>query len=260
MAAPADRLECVRRQFQPAALELQDTPPSPTGRWLLWLLLSLFVTGIAWACLGKVDIVVTAPGRVVPSGQVKLVQAPQAGSVVAILASDGERVEAGQPLLRLDPTYAEADDLRIREQLHELALQAAWRSALDHWLADGRQPAAPSGLASRFAAADQARAEALYQLHRREITAALRAQEGELAANRAEQAALRAERERTQGDAGSAGATGYGLQNAAGPTVRGEGAVPGNAAAADRAGAHPAGACLARAAAAGKRRCHCRAH
>ncbi len=198
MATPADRLECARRQFQPAALELQDTPPSPTGRWLLWLLLSLFVTGIAWACLGKVDIVVTAPGRVVPSGQVKLVQAPQAGSVVAILASDGGRVEAGQPLLRLDPTYAEADDLRIREQLHELALQAAWRSALDHWLADGRHPAAASGLASRFAAADQARAEALYQLHRREITAALHAQEGELAANRAEQAALQAERERTQ--------------------------------------------------------------
>ena len=198
MALPADRLEHVRHQFQPAALELQDTPPSPTGRWLLWLLLSLFATGIAWACLGKVDIVVTAPGRVVPSGQVKLVQAPQAGSVVAILASDGARVEAGQPLLRLDPTYAEADDLRIREQLHELALQAAWRSALDHWLADGRHPAAASGLASRFAAADQARAEALYQLHRREITAALHAQEGELAANRAEQAALVAERERTQ--------------------------------------------------------------
>ena len=197
MAAADDRLACVRRQFQPAALEVQDTPPSPTGRSLLWLLLALFVTGIGWACLGEVDIVVTAPGRVVPSGQVKLVQAPQAGSVVAILVGEGERVEAGQPLLRLDPTYAEADDLRIRGQLHELALQAAWRSALDGWLADGRPSAAPSGLASRFAAADQARAEALYQLHRREISAALRARERELAANRAEQAALRAERERT---------------------------------------------------------------
>ncbi len=197
MAAADDRLECVRRQFQPAALEVQDTPPSPTGRWLLWLLLALFVAGIGWACLGEVDIVVTAPGRVVPSGQVKVVQAPQAGSVVAILAGEGERVEAGQPLLRLDPTYAEADDLRIRGQLHELALQAAWRGALDYWLADGHQPAAPSGLASRFAAADQARAEALYQLHRREISAGLRAREGELAANGAEQAALRAERERT---------------------------------------------------------------
>ncbi len=197
MAAADDRLARVRRQFQPAALEVQDTPPSPTGRWLLWLLLALFVTGIGWACLGEVDIVVTAPGRVVPSGQVKLVQAPQAGSVVAILVGEGERVEAGQPLLRLDPTYAEADDLRIRGQLHELAVQAAWRGALDYWLADGRQSAAPSGLASRFAAADQARAEALYQLHRREISAALRARERELAANRAEQAALRAERERT---------------------------------------------------------------
>ncbi len=191
-------LDAARRQFQPAALEVQETPPSPAGHWLLWLLLTLFVTGIAWACLGEVDIVVTAPGRIIPSGQVKLVQAPEAGSVVAILAADGARVEAGQPLIRLDPTYADADDLRIREQLHELALHCAWRTALEQWLADGRNPAAPSALSLRFAAADQAKAEALYRLQRREISARIRSQERELAANRAEQGALQAERDGVQ--------------------------------------------------------------
>ncbi|MDH4042029.1 MAG: biotin/lipoyl-binding protein, partial [Gammaproteobacteria bacterium] len=130
MTGPGDDIDSVRRQFQPAALEVQDTPPSPTGRWLLWLLLALFAIGICWASFGEVDIVVTAPGRIVPTGQVKRVQAPEAGSVVAILVGEGERVEAGQPLLELDPTYADADDRRIREQLHELALQAAWRRAL----------------------------------------------------------------------------------------------------------------------------------
>lgn len=164
----------TRRQFLPAALEVQDTPPSPTGRWLLWLLLSLFIIGVAWASVGKVDIVVTAPGRIVPSGQVKRVQAPESGTVVAILASEGERVAAGQALIRLDTTYADADDRRIREQLNSVALQSTWRRTLDHWLVDGGSIDTAPALPLHFAAAEQAEAESLYRLHRVEIGARMR--------------------------------------------------------------------------------------
>ncbi|MEE4145037.1 MAG: HlyD family type I secretion periplasmic adaptor subunit [Halieaceae bacterium] len=191
------REQALQRQFLPAALEIQETPPAPTGRWLLWTLLLLFAIGVLWAALGRVDIVVTAPGRIVPSGQVKRVQAPEAGVVLAILASEGERVEAGQPLIRLDPTYANAEDLRIREKLHDIALESAWRRALDQWLADGLDETSPALLGNRFAAADQARAEALYRLNRTEILARIRSQQKELAANRAEQSSVRAERDRT---------------------------------------------------------------
>jgi hemolysin D len=190
--------QALQLQFLPAALEIQESPPSPTGRWLLWIILSLFTIGLLWAALGRVDIVVTAPGRIVPSGQVKRVQAPETGVVLAILASEGERVEAGQPLVRLDPTYANADDLRIREQLHDIAVESAWRRALEQWLADGMDEASPGGLETRFAAADQAKAEALYKLNRMETLASIRGQQKELAANRAEQAAVRAERDRAE--------------------------------------------------------------
>ena len=190
--------QALQLQFLPAALEIQESPPSPTGRWLLWIILSLFTIGLLWAALGRVDIVVTAPGRIVPSGQVKRVQAPETGVVLAILASEGERVEAGQPLVRLDPTYANADDLRIREQLHDIAVESAWRRALEQWLADGMDQASPGGLQTRFAAADQAKAEALYKLNRMETLARIRGQQKELAANRAEQAAVRAERDRAE--------------------------------------------------------------
>jgi hemolysin D len=145
-----------------------------------------------------VDIVVTAPGRIIPSGQVKRVQAPETGVVVAILVSEGERVEAGQPLIRLDPTYADADDLRIREKLHDISVESAWRRALDQWLADGMDATSPPALPTRFAAADQSKAGALYQLNQREILARIRGQEKELAANRAEQQSVRAERERAE--------------------------------------------------------------
>ena len=190
--------ESVRCQFLPAALEVQETPPSPAGHWLIGLLLSLFVIGILWASFGEVDIVVTAPGRIIPSGQVKIVQAPEAGTVVDILTREGMKVEAGQPLIRLDTTYADADDQRIRRQLHDVAVESAWRGALDQWLADGRNPATPDALPRRFAASDQARAQALYQQHRLEIDARMRGQMRELAANRAEHATVEAERERAE--------------------------------------------------------------
>ena len=186
------------RQFLPAALEVQETPPSPLGRWLLWLLLALFAIGIAWACLGRVDIVVTAPGRIVPTGQVKRVQAPELGSVAALLVGEGDEVDAGQPLLRLDPAYVDADSRNVREQLNDIAVQSAWRQALEHWLADGWDTAAPERLPQRFAAADQMTADALYARHRQEITARMQVLSRELAANRAEQATLRAEREGIQ--------------------------------------------------------------
>lgn len=198
MKGASTDLAAVQRQFLPAALELQETPPSPAAHWLTGLLLCLFVSGILWASFGEVDIVVTAPGRIVPSGQVKLVQAPEAGTAAAILASEGMRVEAGQPLIRLDPTYADADDRRIREQLHDMSLETTWRRSLEQWLADGRSPSLPPSLPLRYAARDQAKAEALFRLHRSEITARIHSQERELAANRAEQASLAAERERAE--------------------------------------------------------------
>ena len=142
--------------------------------------------------------VVSAPGRIVPTGQVKRVQAPELGSVAALLVLEGDEVSAGQPLVRLDPAYVEADSRNVREQLNDIAVQSAWRRALEHWLADGWDRAAPEQLPRRFAAADQMAADALYARHRQEITARMQVHSRELAANRAEQATLRAEREGIQ--------------------------------------------------------------
>jgi len=193
----AAELDAARRQFLPAALEVQASPPSPAGQWLLLLLVALFAIGLLWACFGEVDVVVAAPGRIVPTGQVKQVQPLEAGSVAAILVAEGDPVVAGQPLIRLDTTLAEADDLRIRQQLADSAIQFTWRRALERWLADGAIDAGSATIPRRFAAADQLMAESLYRQHREEITASLLSLEKELAANRAEQAVQRSEREKT---------------------------------------------------------------
>src|SRR3546814_6547342 len=59
--------------------------------------------------LGRVDVVASAPGKLVPANDVKLIQPGAAGIVHAILVRDGQRVRAGQPLVELDPTVSDAD-------------------------------------------------------------------------------------------------------------------------------------------------------
>ena len=192
------QLDVTQRQFLPAALEVQESPPSPATHCLLWLLLSLFCIGIVWAALGEVDIVVTAPGRVVPSGQVKVVQALNTGSVVTIHIRDGDRVEAGQPLISLDPTYADADGLRVQQQINDIALQMHWREALEVWLAAGAADAPPLETIPNTPKPDQRRAELTYKQQRAEISAGMAGFENELNANQAEQTMVRAEKSRAQ--------------------------------------------------------------
>jgi len=109
------------QEFLPAVLEIQETPPLPMARWILRGIMLFFTIAVAWACIGKVDIVGVANGKIVPSGEVKIIQPLETGTVRAIHVHEGERVRAGQVLIDLDPTVAGAD----RESLGEkhLALQ-----------------------------------------------------------------------------------------------------------------------------------------
>ncbi len=92
--------------FLPAALSLQDTPVHPAPRRLAWGLMILFVLALLWACLGHVDIVAVAPGRIIVSDRTKVIQPLEASVVKAVLVKDGDRVQAGQVLVELDPTMA----------------------------------------------------------------------------------------------------------------------------------------------------------
>src|ERR1700722_2821187 len=128
------RIQIPRRnneelEFLPAALELIETPASPLGRAMMWTIVALAVVAMVWACLGKVDIIATAPGRVIPSGQVKLIQPFEIGVVKAIHVTDGDRVHAGDVLIELDPTTNQADQERVARDLIQAELDTARLSA-----------------------------------------------------------------------------------------------------------------------------------
>ncbi len=96
-------------EFLPEALEIEETPPSPYGRVLLWTIVLLIVGTFLWSYLGKVDEVAMARGKIVPDGMVKVVQPRETGVVRAILVQEGQLVKEGDPLIELDPTMSQAE-------------------------------------------------------------------------------------------------------------------------------------------------------
>jgi hemolysin D len=119
--------------FLPAALEIVESPPSPIGRAIGMTIIVLFGAALAWAGWSTIDIVASAPGKVVSGGRSKLVQPFETGVVRAIRVQDGQSVKAGDVLIELDPTVnaAERDHLRddlIAERLNIARLRAALAS------------------------------------------------------------------------------------------------------------------------------------
>lgn len=90
------------RDFLPAALEVQETPPSPIGRFILWSIVILLVIAIAWASLSKVDIVAATRGKLVVNELSRPVNSAVTAEIVEVLVKEGEHVEKGQSLIKLN--------------------------------------------------------------------------------------------------------------------------------------------------------------
>ncbi|WP_084643980.1 HlyD family type I secretion periplasmic adaptor subunit [Ferrimonas futtsuensis] len=92
---------------------------SPKGaRLLLWGIALFVVVALVWANFAELDEVAVGMGKVIPSKQLQVVQNLEGGIVEAILVKEGDQVEAGQPLLRLDDTQFKAT-FRENEQAYD---------------------------------------------------------------------------------------------------------------------------------------------
>ncbi|MES2771793.1 MAG: hypothetical protein V4623_07415 [Pseudomonadota bacterium] len=70
-----------QHDFSPPLLRLQETPPNPLGRKVLWLLASLLAALIVWALVAQLDIVAVAEGKLIPQSYLKIVQPVDAGVI-----------------------------------------------------------------------------------------------------------------------------------------------------------------------------------
>lgn len=125
-------------EFLPAALEIQETPPNPTGRALMWCLVAIVAAAIVWASFGHIDIVAVAPGKLIPSDRVKVIQPLSIAQVRVIHVRDGQHVRQGDVLIELDSTLAQADRDRLSKQLSDDETTLQRHRAFARWLETGR--------------------------------------------------------------------------------------------------------------------------
>lgn len=112
-------------EFMPAAIEVLETPVSPTVRVLFWTVTAMLVIGLAWSFIGELDVVAVAEGKTVPAGKTKVIQPLETGVVRAIHVHDGKRVNAGDVLIELDLTATGADVRRLVSELVSAKIEMA---------------------------------------------------------------------------------------------------------------------------------------
>lgn len=105
--------------FSTEAMALQARPPRIMARMVSLSICAMALLAVAYASWAQMDVVVSAQGRVIPSGRSKVVQPIEAGVVRVIHVRDGHLVKAGDVLLELDPTQTDADRDRLQRDVWE---------------------------------------------------------------------------------------------------------------------------------------------
>ncbi|WP_050603842.1 HlyD family type I secretion periplasmic adaptor subunit [Ruegeria sp. 6PALISEP08] len=108
-------------------VDMTETTPG-IRMYVLFGLFTLlaFVSGsIYWAFASRLDGAVVAPASFVVEGDRKTVEHLDGGIVRSILVADGEAVEQGQPLIRLDSTEIDVDLSVLGSQIGELSVRRA---------------------------------------------------------------------------------------------------------------------------------------
>ncbi len=82
-------------EFLPAVLEIQESPPSPVGRTIIFIIIGLFSAALLWSVFGHIDIVAVAQGKIIPSDYSKVIQPLESGIIKKIHVRDGQHVMVG---------------------------------------------------------------------------------------------------------------------------------------------------------------------
>lgn len=134
--APAHGRGRGQRRYLSEAIQLEEDSVPVNVRLFLAAMVATILLFVGWASITTVEEVAIAPGALVPSGAVQVVQHLEGGMVSEILARDGQLVEQGEVLMRLAPAQARSEAEQLEARLRGLQVRAERLKAF----AEGREP------------------------------------------------------------------------------------------------------------------------
>lgn len=99
----------VVAEFQSDAAEIEQRMPPRVGRITLYCVVALIAAAIAFACVSRVDMIVTAQGKLITTRPNLVVQPLETSVIRDIRVKAGDSVNRGDVLAILDPTFSQAD-------------------------------------------------------------------------------------------------------------------------------------------------------
>jgi hemolysin D len=129
----------IQTNGRPAALRYLDDPDAFTAnnlsqsvifqssrvwsRAIAWGIMGLVVAGIGWAAVARIDEAIPADGKLEPLDDAKKIQAPMSGVVKQVYVKNGDRVKAGDILLRLESIVPESQMTYLENMKASLAAE-----------------------------------------------------------------------------------------------------------------------------------------
>lgn len=195
---PGTRAHAAVRSFELAAEDILSQAGARRSRTILWAGAVVSLLLLVWAALAQVDEVTRGEARVISSRQLQSLQSLDGGVVSAILVREGEQVEEGQLLLKIDETRATSGARESAAQGFALEARLARLRALAEGAAF-KPPAAGGNAERRRILREEQR---LYEMRRAELAATVAIGEQQLVQRRQELVEIRsrkaaAERELT---------------------------------------------------------------
>ncbi len=166
------------RSFELDAQAVMSTEQTYRAQTLVRSALLLVGVLLVWASLAKIDEVTKGEAKVIPSKQLQVIQSLDGGVVSEILVKEGQVVEAGQLLLKIDETRATSGVRESAAQVFALTAKLARLKAL----AEGhsfKPPEAHEGNIEEQRIVDEERQ--LYDAKRSELSALVSISEQQLA-------------------------------------------------------------------------------
>lgn len=106
----------LKYDFMPSLLEIIERPAHKAGTVIIFGVFTLLIAAIVWACLSKVDVVITSSGSMQPVGNLNVVESYANGSVKSINVTEGAYVKEGDVLIELDTESLELDENQLNSQ------------------------------------------------------------------------------------------------------------------------------------------------